>query len=96
MTNENNILPLKAMAKEALDLLNSRFVVSEANKEITTTMVRLAEAVAYGSPRTPKRVHHHGIDDESGLPSLEQQRVERENALAKLSPSEKRALGLPG
>lgn len=95
MTNENNIA-LKAMAKEVLDLLNSRFVVSEANKEIVTTMVRFAEAVAYGAPKTPKRAHHHGVEDEAGLPFTMQQQSERDAALAKLSPSEKRALGLPG
>ena len=96
MTTENNVA-LKAMAKEALELLEGRrAVVSQADRNIATTLVRLAETMAYGVPRTPQRSHHHGVDDESGLPSLEQQRIERENALAKLSPSEKRALGLPG
>ncbi len=86
-----------AMVKEALELIEGRrAVVSQADRNIATTLVRLAEYVVYGSPRTPQRSHHHGIDDPTGLPSLEQQQAERDAALALLSPSQKRALGFPG
>jgi len=79
-----------AMVKEALELIEGRrAVVSQADRNIATTLV-------YGSPRTPQRSHHHGIDDPTGLPSLEQQQAERDAALALLSPSQKRALGFPG
>ena len=96
MTHENNIA-LKAMAKEALELLEGRrAVVSQADRNIATTLVRLAEALAYGSPKTPQRSFHHDEHDPTGLPSTLQQEAERNAALAKLTPSEKRALGLPG
>lgn len=96
MINNENNNAAKTMAKEALELLNSRFVVSEANKEIMTVVTRLAEAVAYGSPRTPKRVHHHDAGDPSGLSPAQQQEAERNAVLATLTPSQKRALGFPG
>ncbi len=96
MTNENNIA-LKAMAKETLELLEGRrAVVSQADRTIATTLVRLAETLAYGAPRTPQRSFHHGEDDPTGLPSTLQQEAERDAALALLSPSQKRALGFPG
>ena len=100
MTNESmqkvNI-PAQAMAKEALELLEGRrAVVSQADRNIATTLVRLAETLAYGSPRTPQRSFHHGEDDPTGLPSEAQLQREREEALRLLSPSQKRALGLPG
>jgi len=96
MTNENNTA-LKAMAKEALELLEGRrAVVSQADRNIATTLVRLAETLAYSSPRTPQRSFHHDEHDPTGLPSTAQQEAERNAALAKLTPSEKRALGLPG
>ena len=96
MINENNVT-LKAMAKEALGLLEGRrAVVSQADRNIATTLVRLAETIAYGSPRTPQRSFHHGEDDPTGLPSTAQQEDERNAALAKLTPSEKRALELTG
>jgi len=96
MTHENNIA-LKAMAKEALELLEGRrAVVSQADRNIATTLVRLAEALAYGSPKTPQRSFHHDEHDPTGLPSPLQQEAERNAALAKLTPSEKRALRLPG
>ncbi len=97
MTNENNIVALKARAKEAIELLEGRHqVVSQADRNIATVLVRLTETLAYGEPRTPQRSHHHGEDDPTGLPSTAQQEAERNAALAKLTPSEKRALGLPG
>jgi hypothetical protein len=83
---------MEAMCKELTDLLNSRFVVSEANKEIVTALCRLAETVAYGTPRTPKRVHHHGEDDPLGLPP--NAGMTRAEAVAMLTPEQKRALGL--
>jgi len=96
MSAENNVA-LKAMAKEAYELLDGRHaVVSQADRNIATVLVRLAETMAYGVPRTPQRSRHHGEDDPTGLPSALQQEAERNAALAKLTPSEKRALGLPG
>ena len=84
-----------AMCREIEQLRTGRFVVSEANKEIVTTLLRAFETLAYGKPRTPTRLHHHGEDDPTGLPTA-QVDAAREAALAKLSPSDKRALGLPG
>jgi len=96
MTNENNVA-LKAMVKEALELIEGRrAVVSQADRNIATTLVRLAETVAYGSPKTPQRSHHHDAEDSSGLPSADQQEAERNAVLATLTPSQKRALGYPG
>ncbi len=102
MTDNSDIMALKvalvAMSKEiAEELLSGRHaVVSQADRNIATALARLAETLAYGTPRTPKRAHHHGVDDPTGLPSTLQQEAERNAALAKLTPSEKRALGFPG
>jgi hypothetical protein len=99
MTDKNldNNVAMQAMAKEAKELLEGRHaVVSQADRSIATVLVRALEVIAYGAPRTPQRSRHHGEDDPTGLPSEAQLQREREEALALLSPSQKRALGFPG